>query len=533
MPSIPTITAPTWSATTRRAAEPLRIGGFAVAVLVLELALAHGIVGPQISRYVFLFFGLFAVAFVFRFPIVTALIFLGLTDFVFYPTIFAHNVGSLSVRPHELALACLLAVAVVRPQKQTWGGKPGIALGVFLTCVGASALLAIKNGDASLSDAFNAARPLALLAFFYVVVRLFPSARDRRLLMLGTAVVAALTGLVALLVALGGGFESTLQPAGMKLISPEEGVGSIARVRLAGLSAGYALFWYVIVQLVARKGLPRLLWSLLLAGIAIDIAVSFNRNMWLGLAIGALLMAVLGGAMVRNRMAVGAAVAVAGLAVLMVFGSSSTNNSVVQPIIKRGATILNPGKTSQESSLQDRAKETDKAWVTARQNLLLGVGAGAPFGVEVRQPISTGSFIIGIKQVPQTFLHNQYLYLLLIAGIPGLLAFVAFLGIPVVEASRRSPRDPAITACGVGIALIMISAVVAIYFTVEDMTAVLGLLAGVIAADREGRAAAGYDSDLVMLDEPSTAASAASGAVPAQAASKSAAYRSTIVPASK
>ena len=38
-----------------------------------------------------------------------------------------------------------------------------------------------------------------------------------------------------------------------------------------------------------------------------------------------------------------------------------------------------------------------------------------------------------------------------------------------------------------GIALIMVSAVVAIYFTVEDMTAVLGLLTGVLVADAEGR----------------------------------------------
>ena len=43
----------------------------------------------------------------------------------------------------------------------------------------------------------------------------------------------------------------------------------------------------------------------------------------------------------------------------------------------------------------------------------------------------------------------------------------------------------------------MISAVVAIYFTVDDMTAVLALLTGVIIADAEGRAAQGKNSDLV------------------------------------
>jgi O-antigen ligase len=496
VPSIPTITVPTWS-TTHRLAEPLRIVGFALAVLVLELALAHGIVGPEISRYVFLFIGLCAAALVFRFPMVTAIVFLGLTDFIFYPTKFAHNVGSLSVRPHELALACLLAVAIVRPKKQTWGGRPGAALGIFLALVGASALVAIKSGDTTLTDAFNSARPLGLLTFFYVVVRLFPAPQDRRLLLLATAVVAALTGLVAVIVAVGGSFQSLVEAPGPPLVSAEEGVGSIARVRLAGLSAGYALFWYAVVQLMARKGAPRLLWSLVLAGISLDIAVSFNRNMWLGLVIGAVLMAIVGGTLVRNRMAVGVAVAIGGLALLMVFGSSTTSSNVVQPLVKRGATILNPTKTTKESSLQDRAKETSKAWAVARDHLLLGVGAGAPFGVESTLPVISGSLVVGVVQVPQIFLHNQYLYLVLIAGVPGLLAFLFFLGLPAVEAVRRAPRDPAIASCGIGIVLIMISAVVAIYFTVEDMTAVLGLLTGVIVADSEGRAAAGEDSGLL------------------------------------
>ena len=36
--------------------------------------------------------------------------------------------------------------------------------------------------------------------------------------------------------------------------------------------------------------------------------------------------------------------------------------------------------------------------------------------------------------------------------------------------------------------MVMISSVVAIYFVVDDMTAMLGLLAGVIVADSEGPA---------------------------------------------
>ena len=70
----------------------------------------------------------------------------------------------------------------------------------------------------------------------------------------------------------------------------------------------------------------------------------------------------------------------------------------MQPIVKRGATILNPGKTEKESSLQDRDQETSEAWETARDHLLLGVGAGVPFGIELQQPVISGSFIVGVTR---------------------------------------------------------------------------------------------------------------------------------------
>ncbi len=496
MESIRTITALTRSEATQRAAEPLRIAAFVVAVVVLDVVLARGVSQPQVSRYVILFVALFAVALVFRFPLATALVLFGLTDFIFHPTFFAQNVSGLSVRPHEVALACLLLVAVARPARRTWGGVPGAALALFLGLVGISALISVQSGATSLSDAIAWGRPLGLLAFFYVVIRLFPEPGQRRVLLTGAAVLAAVTGVIALAISVGAFSGSELEQAGGQLIRAEEGT-SIERVRLAGLSAGYALFWFCAVQIAARQGAKRLAWSAILLGIGVDIAVSFNRNMWLGLIFGAMLMAVFGGALVRNRMAAGAGVIVAGVAILIVFGASSTSNSVVQPILKRGSTILNPGQTEKESSLQDRSRETEEAASTAKDNLLIGVGPGTPFGVDLQEPVFAGNFVIGKVVVPQLFLHNQYLYLVIIAGIPGLIFFLVFLGVPALHSVRRFPRDPPIAACGIGIALIMISSFVAIYFSVEDMTAVLGLLTGVLVADAEGPAAAGEPSGLL------------------------------------
>jgi O-antigen ligase len=497
VPSIPTITAPTWLETARRDPDRLRTVAFALAIVAVEFGLARGVAAPEVARYVFLFLGLFLVAFVFRFPMATALLFLGLTDFVFHPAFFAREVGSLSIRPHELALGCLLLLAVLRPVRRTWGGTPGVALGVFLALVLVSAGLAVSAGETTPQDVMGWGRALFLLAFFYVVVRLFPGAQQRRLLMTGTAVLAAVTGVVAATISFGGGaLASALVDSSGQLVREEVGAESIERVRLAGLSAGYALFWYCVVRIGDGEGRSRLLWLAIFGGIALNVAVSLNRNMWLGLLVGGALMAVVGGSRVRNRMAVGAAVGIAGVALLLVFGSSGSKESVVQPIVKRGTTIFKPSDTTAESSLEARERETSEAWGTARENLLLGVGLGAPLGVESKEPIRSGSLVVGSTMAPQLFIHNQYLYLVLIAGVPGLIAFLAFLGLPLVEAFRRRPRDPAIAACGVGIAMVMVSSVVAIYFTTEDMTAVLGLLAGVLVADREALAEGRTDASL-------------------------------------
>jgi O-antigen ligase len=479
-----TTTIPTWPEAARQLPDPVRLAALALAALALEALLAKGVAGEGLSRPILLFAGVAAVAFVLRFPMATAFVFLGLTDFIFYPTFFAFELGPLSVRPHELALVGLLFLAVARPQRKSWGGEAGFALAAFLGALLLAAVLAVSDGRAPLSDVVSWGRPFFLLAFFYVVVRLFPRPEQRRVLLTGAAVLAALAGAVALFMSLGAGFGDTLSGGGESILKEEEGAAGLLRVRLAGLSAAYALFWYVAVRAATAKTGRRAAWALVLAGMALAIAISFNRNMWLGLIAGLALMMIVGGPFVRNRLTVALIASVAAIALLATFGSA-TESRVLDPVVKRGSTLFNPGKVEASNSLSDRERENRIAWPKAQENAVIGIGPGVDFGVynfEFAGPHS-------IQVETQLFLHNQYLYLFLICGLPGLIAFIAFLAIPVLRSFRRKPTDPAITACGVGIAMIMISSIVAIYFSVEDMTAILGLLAGVIVADHEGQAA--------------------------------------------
>lgn len=445
--------------------------------------MARGVASSGISRPVLLLAGVGVLALVFRFPLPTAIALFGFTDFLFYPSFFAYEFGPLSVRPHEVALVALLVVALVRPKRDTWGGAPGAALAGFVGALALVSALAVLDGRAPAGEVLSWGRPFGLLTFFYVVVRLFPAPEQRRELLTAGAILAAASGVVALFVALGAGIGDTLKGEGETIVKEEEGAAGLLRVRLAGLSMAYALFWYVVVRVAATRGGRRLGFSLALAGMALAIAISFNRNMWLGLIAGLALMMIVGGPFVRRRLTVALVAGVAGVALLATFGSASESR-VLEPVVQRGSTLFNPRKVESSNSLSDRERETRIAWPQAQDNVLTGIGPGVNFGVYNVDFVGPHSK----KAEPQLFLHNQYLYLLLICGLPGTIAFLLFLGIPMARAFRRTPTDPAITACGVGIAMIMISAVVAIYFSVEDMTAALGLLAGVIVADSEVRA---------------------------------------------
>lgn len=490
MVGTPTTTGRRPSALAERLPERARIVALALFVLGVQLVLALSVVSDRFAPALLLFVAAGAAAFVLRFPLATALVLLGLTDFIFPGGFFAVGVGPIDARGYQLALAGLLVLALVWPRRETWGGTAGVALAVFLAVVAASSALAILAGRVGVSDVVGWGRPFSLLTVFYVVVRLFPEPRERRLLLTGAAVLAAATGVVAALISVGAVAPGDLLQGNN--VRTEESLGSsIQRVRLPGLSAAYVLFWYVALRVLAAHGRSRVAWIAVFAGIAINIAVSFNRNMWTGLVLGLVLMMVVAGPAVRARLggALGLVVAAA-LAIALLGLSTAQESQVLGPVIERGSSILDPGEVSQEGSFQDRAYETDVALEAIGQNLLLGIGPGAEFGLYVDQRVGPGSF----QRLPQVFLHNQYLYLLLIGGIPALIAFVVFLGSAVRLALVRRPHDPAIAACGVGIALLMISSVVAIYFSTSDTTTMLALLAGVIVADAEGPAADGLES---------------------------------------
>jgi O-antigen ligase len=342
-------------------------------------------------------------------------------------------------------------------------------------------VLAVTAGRTDFSTALTWARPFFPLAFFFVVVRLFPGGRARQLLTVGAAI-GALTGVVALVASLNPAVGDLLQDPSQQFVREREGIGMLERVRLPGVALAYVLVWLPVVRIVESRGLVRLGWLAVLAGMALNIGVSLNRNMWVGLAGGVLLLIVLARGSVRYRLLLALAVGALGTAAMLSLSGDVGPRSSIEPLVERGRTVLDPATVARERSLSSRVSETERAWKVILDSPLTGVGPGAEFGVlfeENRAAVDKGAL------VPQLFLHNQYLYLLLVGGVPALLAFGAFL-VGILTDAWRPRRDSAQTALGVGVAMVMVSALVMITFGNDGFALALGLVGGTVVTIRHG-----------------------------------------------
>lgn len=447
----------------------------AAVLVALDLAIAVAVVEPRLQRALLLVAGVVALALVFRFPFAATCCVLILTDSIFYAGFFSGHAGPIGLKGEEIMFALVFALALFRPRRAWWGGTAGGLLALFLALVLVSDAAAISVGRVGLTSAFNWTRPFAFLGLFYVVVRLYPERAQLQRILLAAAILAAVTGFVGLAITAHPSLGSHLQGPGAQEVRP---FGGLTRIHLAGLGFAYMLLWWAALESLSARGSRRFWLSAIVVGMVLNLALSFNRNMWVGTFLGLMLLLVVGGTAWRRRLLVALCLAGAGLVLLVAALGSVAPSSAVDPLVQRGSTLLNPQSVGEEDSLLSRANETHFAWIAAKQHPLLGVGAGAGFGVAYNQSQGNGFF----KRVQQNFLHNQYLYLVLIGGVPGFLLFVAFL-LTVLRRAWSGPRlTHPLTVLGVGIVMLMVSAAVMPYFSVPDMTAAIGVIAGVIIA---------------------------------------------------
>ena len=449
---------------------------FVGAALLAELLLAGSVVSERLAPLMLLAVAVVGWAAMVRWPMLGMGLLLLLTA-TFLPSDYLQvQLGPTAVGYHELVLVGVLAAAVLFPRARTWGGLPGACLAAFMLVLAAATLLAVSAGRVTLNEAVVWGRMFALLLVFYAVIRLFPDRASLDRLMAVAVAAAGLSGFVALAIAAGVDLTSVLGRAATYYVNTDLGLGGIPRIRLPGIAIGYPLFWYAALQIPGSRGFARLGWAIGIVGIIVNLALSLNRNMWAGLLVGLVGLVFLGGVRVRRPLAVGSAALVGAIAIIAIAGVQ-LDRGPLAGFAERGETLFSPGRTTQESSLQDRGKETEQAWRTFQEHPVIGIGPGVPFGVYFDELQANGSY----KRGHQLFLHNQYLYLLLICGIPGLLALLGFLT-SAVGSARRRLWDGDVIAWAVGVGMIALSAFVMISFADASSALALGLLCGALVA---------------------------------------------------
>ena len=451
---------------------------FVGAAILAELVIAASVVSDRLAPISMLVVAAAGFAVIVRWPLVGMGLLVVLTATFLPSDYWQVHAGGFAIGYHEVTLVGVVAAAVLFPRARTWGGVPGGCLAAFLAILGIATLVAIRFNGLAMGDAIAWGRMFALLLVFYAVVRLFPDRESLHRLMTTAVACAALSGFVALVIAAGADLTPILGQAATYYVNEDLGMGGIPRIRLPGVAIGYPLFWFAALQIPRTRGFGRLGWTLAVVLILVNLALSLNRNMWAGLLVGLAALLVLGGVRVRRPVAVGTAVLVSAIALVGIAGVQ-LDSGPLSGVAERGSTLLAPDETTQENSLQDRGKETAQAWRTFTENPVLGIGPGARFGVYFDELQANGEY----RRTTQLFLHNQYLYLLLICGVPGLVAFLSFL-LSSIGGARRLLHDTDVSTWAVGLGMIMISAVVMISFADASSALAIGLLAGGIAVAR-------------------------------------------------
>ena len=446
----------------------------ACGLLIADVIVAETILSPSLARLQYLFVAVIGVALVFRLRLAAMCVIFVLVDSVFYARYFNLNLGGQNIEPAELLMLALLFVSIVRPKRKTWGGAMGGAMAIFFGILTLSLVLAVVNHSTkSLSDAFQITREVYLMALFFPIVRLFPDRRSiERVLAAGVAV-AAITGFFALAASLHGSFANGLQdPGNATIMPPDDGITSVLRVRFPGVDVAYALFWVAVV-LFAQKRRYRALLFIGIVGMLTNLLVSFDRTLWLGMLLMLAVILATTTIRVRHRVSSALLAIVAAALVIAVVNPAVSTKSSVYPFYQRATSLFHTQSLSENETVTQRLYENTVGWRTAQHHLLLGVGPAVPFGVTgldftLRKPIL----------VQQLWVHNQYLYVVLLTGLLGLAAFLLPFVIGIVRAVRWSDRDPLPMACATGLIGILFSGITMISFWTPDWAAINGVLLG-------------------------------------------------------
>jgi O-antigen ligase len=393
-------------------------------------------------------------------------------------------VSSLQFVPAEvllwLAVGSLMFLPgdVRRGLKSLARRRESVVMGVFLAAVVGGVAVGVAHG-ASLHAAVFDMRLMLFYAVFWPALAALTTGRELVLKLVAAGVVLVVA-LQVLQVIVG---PSTR----LFLIAPSDVTSSLTpdetgflRVRPPGLTTVYIVAAFALAHVLWGPGRHRLLGWAMAAVALTGVVLSLNRNMLLGLALGLCVAATV--APHRHRFVVlVASVGVALSAFGMLAQTSSANSN---PVVSRFAGIGNYPRLKQQT-LADRYYENHLALQRIREHPVGGLGWGPDYGAML---LSSDSGFLVTK--PRSFMHEQYLWIWMRAGLIGLIALIAALALGVWNGARwcRSGKNDGWLGAGIVASIVAVAASsnVAIYLTPPDSTVPLvGVLALAAVARRD------------------------------------------------
>jgi O-antigen ligase/polysaccharide polymerase Wzy-like membrane protein len=388
------------------------------------------------------------------------------------------SVSSLLFVPAEILLWLALGslAFLSRDMRRALAGlarrRESVVVGIFLAAVLGGVAVGMENG-ASLHTALFDMRLMLFYAAFWPALAALIWNRDSVFKLVAAGVVAVVVLQI---------FQVIVGPSThlfviarsdlTSTLSPEE--TGFLRVRPPGLTTVYIVAAFALARVLWGPVRQRLLGWAMAAVALTGVILSLNRNMLLGLALGLCVAALI--ARQKHRFVVLVAtvgVALSGFA-LLAQGSSLGSD----PVVSRIASITNYSGLRQQT-LNDRYYENTVALQRIRAHPIGGLGWGPDYGATLLR-----SAYGVVDSQPRPFMHEQYLWIWLRAGLVGLLALIAMLAFGIHNGARwcraRHGNDDAWLGAGVLISLIAVAASsnVAIYLTPPDSTVPLvGVLA--------------------------------------------------------
>jgi hypothetical protein len=343
---------------------------------------------------------------------------------------------------------------------------------VFLAAVLGGVAVGVENG-ASLHDALFAMRSMLFYAAFWPALAALARGRELpfRLISAGAILVVVLQVIQVIVGPSRHMFVIAASDLTTALTADQTG---FLRVRPPGLTTVYVVAGFALARVLWGPARGRMTGWWIAAVSLTGVVLSLNRNMVLGLVFGLSVAALV--ARRRHRLVVMSASVALLLSVLVLVAQGSTIGS--NPVLSRFASISNYSELRSQT-LDDRYYENGLALERIHAHPIGGLGWGPNYGAVLES--SDSGFLV---TTPRTFMHEQYLWIWMRAGLVGLLALLAMLAFGIVTGIRwfraRDPEPDGWLGAGVIVSLVALAASsnVAIYLTVPDSTVPLvGVLA--------------------------------------------------------